>query len=181
MADTLVERVTGQAAAGDVPVELTVLMPVEALVDPQSNRTAELAGAGPLPAGLAREIIAGSAGRRWWGRLFTSATGQVVGGDPARRRFDGWLAKLIELRDQSCRDPYCDAPIRHHDHIRRWADGGPTMIDNGRGVCERGNHVREMPGWRVSVIHTGFDGQPHTTLTSTPTGHTYLSAAPQPP
>jgi hypothetical protein len=68
------------------------------------------------------------------------------GGDPFRRRFDGWLAQLITLRDQTCRDPYCEAPIRHIDHIRPHRDRGPTSLANGRGVCERGNYVRDMPG-----------------------------------
>ena len=39
--------------------------------------------------------------------------------------------------------------IRHIDHIRPYRVGGPTDLINGRGECERGNHVREMPGWRV--------------------------------
>ena len=50
----------------------------------------------------------------------------VVGGDRVRRRFDGWLAAMIRARDQRCRDPFCDAPIRHLDHIERHADGGPS-------------------------------------------------------
>jgi hypothetical protein len=43
--------------------------------------------------------------------------GPIVGGDPYRRRFDGFSKKLIMLRDRRCRDPFCDAPIRHIDHI----------------------------------------------------------------
>lgn len=142
--------------------------------------TAQLAGFGPLPLDLAREIIASSRGRKWWRRLFTAPAGQLVGGDPTRRRFDGWLAKLIVLRDQTCRDPFCDAPIRHLDHIVRYADGGPTSYGNGRGTCARGNQVREMPGWKVERVHTGPD-QPHTVRVTTPTGHSYLSRAPNPP
>ena len=104
-----------------------------------------------------------------------------MGGDPARRCFDGWLAKLIKLRDQTCRDPYCDAPIRHIDHITRHSDGGATTFENGRGECARGNLVREMPGWRIKLIDGGFHGAPHKIIISTPTGHHYLSRAPDPP
>jgi hypothetical protein len=42
-----------------------------------------------------------------------------VSADRFHRRFDGPLATLIRLRERSRRDPYCDAPIRHLDHIRR--------------------------------------------------------------
>lgn len=104
-----------------------------------------------------------------------------MGGDPNRRLFDGWLAKLIKLRDQTCRDPYCDAPIRHVDHITRHADGGITIYTNGRGACERGNYIREMPGWRISLIDCGLHGTPHAIQITTPTGHHYLSRAPDPP
>ena len=104
-----------------------------------------------------------------------------MGGDPSRRYFDGWLAKLIRLRDQTCRDPFCDAPIRHLDHITRHADGGLTTLTNGRGECERGNQVREMPGWHLKVIDCGFHGGPHKIIITTPTGHHYLSRAPDPP
>jgi hypothetical protein len=81
-------------------------------------------------------------------------------------------------RDQRCRDPYCEAPIRQIDHIERYTDGGLTVYPNGRGVCERGNYVREMPGWTIDIMSSGLDGQCHTTKITTPTGHTYLSRAP---
>jgi hypothetical protein len=80
-----------------------------------------------------------------WRQLFTApkglstGSGPIVGGDPTRRSFDGCLAQLIELRDQTCHDTYCDAPIRHLDHIIRYTDGGPTTYANGRGTCARGN------------------------------------------
>src|SRR5918993_3001004 len=120
-------------------------------------------------------------------RLFTAPTGlgdgrTIVGGDPTVRRFTGWLAKLLKLRDGgTCREPYCDAPIRHLDHITPWRDGGPTANANGRGACARHNHTRELPGWRIEVHRLDRHGQPYLIATTTPTGHTYLSRAPHPP
>jgi hypothetical protein len=187
MADTLVERLTGQATAADVDIELQLLMPLDSLIDPDKPDAAVIPGYGPLPGELARDIMANSQGRKWWRRLFSApssastGSGPIVGGDPTRRLFDGWLAKLIRLRDQTCRDPYCDAPIQHLDHIIRYTDGGPTTFENGRGTCARGNHVREMPGWHLNVIDAGRLGRPHTIHVTTPTGHHYLSRAPDPP
>ena len=184
MADTLVERVTGQTSAGDVNVELQIMMPLEALLDPHSNTPATIPGYGPLPADLARNILITSKGRKWWRRLLTAPGGKagpIVGGDSTRRCFRGWLAKLIKLRDQTCRGPYCDAPIRHIDHNTRHADGGPTTYVNGRGVCQRCNYVREMPGWQINVIDAGLLEQAHKIILTTPTGHHYLSRAPDPP
>jgi hypothetical protein len=187
MADTLVERVTGQARATDVNVELQLLMPLDTLINPKDDRAAVIPGYGPLPAALAREVLTTGQGRKWWRRLFTAPTGwkgrsgPIVGGDPTRRCFDGWLAQLIKLRDQACRDPFCDAPIRHLDHITRHADGGLTSYINGRGACARGNLVHEMPGWHIKVIDCGFFGWPHKIIITTPTGHQYRSRAPDPP
>ncbi|HEU4540503.1 MAG TPA: hypothetical protein VFR23_05200, partial [Jiangellaceae bacterium] len=112
-------------------------------------------------------------------RLFTDpATGIIGDCDRRRRRFDGVLATLLVYRDGgTCRDPYCDAPIRHLDHIQTHAVGGPTIATNGRGECARGNYVRHMPGFTVRLI----DPVRHVVETVTPTGHTYQSAPPPAP
>jgi hypothetical protein len=181
MADTLVARLTGQEAADQVGVEVGIIMPVGSLIDPTDPTPAEIPGHGPIPAGLARQLIANANTRCWWRRLFTRPTRpgghQVVDLDTRRRRFTGWLAELIRWRDWTCRDAFCDAPIRHLDHIHRHTDGGPTNPDNGRGVCERGNYIRELPGWTVRVV----DPDTHTVVTTTPTGHQYVSNPPEPP
>jgi hypothetical protein len=179
MADTLVERLTGQAEAADVNAELHIVMPLDALLDANRQTAAELNGYGPLPAELACDLLATSRGRLWWRRLYAAPVGgPLVGGDPHRRHFDGHLRKLIMWRDRRCRDPFCDAPIRHIDHIQRYSDGGLTIYPNGRGECERGNYAREMPGWNVEAVCGGLDNTPHTIKITTPTGHTYLSRAP---
>lgn len=181
LADTLVERLTGQATAPEVPVEVQITVPVETLAVPTGAKPADLTGYGPLPADLIRDLLSAGTARRWWRRIFTAPAGgarrTVVSGDPRRRRFPRGLASLIVARDRSCRDPYCGAPIRHVDHVLRYADGGQTTFGNGRGVCVRGNLVRELPGWQVHLVRH----EPHTTVTITPTGHHYLSRAAQPP
>ncbi|HKS02005.1 MAG TPA: HNH endonuclease, partial [Arthrobacter sp.] len=73
-----------------------------------------------------------------------------------------------------CRTPYCDAPIRHHDHIVPWHDDGPTSLANGAGLCEACNHTKEQPGWKTHPR----PGPRHTIEVTTPTGHTYSSTAP---
>jgi Domain of unknown function (DUF222) len=179
MADTLIERVTGQATANDVNVEVGIVMPIDALTDPESTGAADITGYGPVPSGIVRDILASSEGMAWWRRLFTMPDhGPLIGGDPKRRRFDGWLARLIGIRDGgTCRDPFCDAEIRHVDHIVQHRHSGPTSYVNGRGECVRGNLVRETPGWKVEVVHDGLRTEPHTVRTTTPTGHTYVSRA----
>ena len=179
--DTLVERVTGQAHAHDVNVELEIVIPIDALTDPDSDTAAsgELVGYGPLPADIVHEILNTTGGKKWWRRLFAHPkSGCIVGGESRQRFFDGLLAKLIDLRDHGrCREPYCGAPSRHHDHVQPARDDGPTSFGGGRATCVRSNQVKEMPGWRHDVIHDGLGDQPHTVQTTTPTGHTYTSRA----
>ncbi len=179
LADTLVERITGKVRAADVDVEVGIVVPVDLLLDPDSPATGDVVGHGPLQGGIVRDLLASTGGKRWWRQLFSHPRhGTLVGGDPKRRLFDGFLGQLIDLRDGGrCRDPYCDAPIRHRDHIIQSRAGGPTSFTNGRGVCARGNFVREMPGWQVHTVHDGLGDHPHTVRTTTPTGHTYTSRA----
>ena len=186
MADILVERVTGQACADGVPVEIQLVMPAETLLG-EGEEPALVAGHGAVPAAFARDLLArcGKAGApTWLRRLFSTPDARdLVSLESRRRRFDGPLRELIELRDQTCRTPWCDAPIRHGDHIAPARAGGATSAENGQGLCEACNHAKEAPGWRATTLARGpspGDPQapPHTVRTTTPTGHAYDSTAP---
>jgi hypothetical protein len=180
MAATMVERLTGQTAPADVNVEVQIMMPLEALLDPTSARPATIPGYGPPPGDVARDIVITSMGRNWWRRLFTAPkNGPIVAGDPSRRCFTGWLADLIKLRDQTCRNPFCGALIRHIDHIARHADDGPTSYSNGRGACQRCNYARETPGWHITVINAGVLDKPTASASPHPLATT-TSAEPRP-
>ncbi len=86
----------------------------------------------------------------WLRRLYTApGTGELTAMDSRARLFPPGLRRLIQARDDTCRTPYCDAPIRHFDHIIPWHRGGPTTRANGAGLCEACNHTKETPGWSV--------------------------------
>ncbi len=70
------------------------------------NGLAELNG----PAGNEELIV-------WVHRLYTApGTGELVAMDSKARFFPPGLRRFIQVRDDACRTPYCDAPIRHDDH-----------------------------------------------------------------
>ena len=96
--------------------------------------------------------------------------------DPRARAFPTHLRRLLILRDEVCRTPWCDAPIRHADHITAHTDGGPTTLTNGQGLCEACNHTKQTPGWTTRP-HPA-PPKPDQILTTTPTGHTWTSHDP---
>lgn len=197
MADTLVERVTG-TPGGISGLQIQLVMTDRTLLQADAE-PARLPGYGIIPAAVARGIAltpattkpgspftvdtpnnpADTGARRdvdvWLRRLYTApATGELVAMDSKARFFPGALKRFLQVRDDTCRTPYCDAPIRHHDHITAWHDGGPTSSGNGQGLCEACNHTKETPGWTAKQTA----GPRHTVTTTTPTGHTYHSTAP---
>jgi len=183
MADTLVERVTGRPADQPVPVSVNVVISDQALVGVE-DVTAVIAGYGSVPSALARNLIADAvADQRSHAtlrRLYaTPATGALVALESRARVFPKGLADFIGLRDQRCRTPYCDAPIRHRDHAKPHRKGGTTSAVNGLGLCERCNYVKESDGWIVTSTTT--ENGTHTAEFTTPTGARHRSTAPPMP
>ena len=182
MADILVQRVTGQATATEVPVEIHLIMSEHTLLGDgtDSNRPAHLAGYGPIPADLARRLAvsAAEAETAWLRRLYaTPKTGRLIAMDSTRRAFPAGLARFIEVRDQYCTTPYCDAPIRHIDHAMPHHEDGATSEHNGNGTCAQCNYARQAPGWEIRPE----PGPRHTLRITTPTGHSHRSTASPPP
>jgi hypothetical protein len=131
-----------------------------------------------VPAVLARALVA-RADRAWLARLYANPrTGELVAMDSRRRTFTGRLRRLLLLRDQTCRMPWCEAPIRHADHIQAHAAAGPTHLANGAGLCESCNYRKQASGWRTAVVG---DPDGHVIEITTPTGHRYRSHPPPAP
>ncbi|MBZ5735952.1 DUF222 domain-containing protein [Nocardioides sp. TRM66260-LWL] len=198
MADLLVARLTGRDSATNElpePVQLRLVVAADDLVrspgqghDAGSDGVATLVDPSGtvcldgLPAELARRWIRSAldAGQKVAvKRLFAHPdTGALVAMDSRSRNFPPCLAELITLRDRWCRTPYCNAPIRHLDHVRRHADGGPTSYANAQGLCITCNQVKEEPGWHHDPPEppdAWATGTPHTIRITTPTGRRHAS------
>ena len=183
MADTLVERLTGRSASTAVPVAVNLVLSDQALLGVESA-PAVVAGYGSVPSSVAQHLIAAAVADP--GSLATlrrvyaaPASGALVAMESRSRLFPTGLAAFIGLRDQRCRTPYCDAPLRHRDHARPHRRGGATSAANGLGSCERCNYTKESHGW---TVHTGAaDNARHTATYTTPTGNHHHSLAPPAP
>ena len=181
MAETLVERVTGQIVASATPVEVALVM-TDATLLAGSDEPAELVGGGPVPAPMARDLVRETKGDVWVRRLFTRPSdGALVAMESRRRFFPEPLREFLVLRDLTCRTPWCGAPIRQADHVTPVEAGGATSADNGQGLCVTCNQTKQVTGWRG---RPGPAGAGQLTVLSTPTGHDYTSGpppAPRPP
>ncbi len=180
MADTLYERITGRPAEVPVPVSVDVVITDETLLG-GDQEPARVPGYGPIPAAVACRLVADSAAdersKATLRRLYRRPdSGALVAMESRARLFPKALARFIGVRDDLCRTPYCDAPIRHIDHATAHADGGPTSEANGVGACEACNYTKEAPGWQVV---TGRDSEgTHPAEVITPTGARRRSKAP---
>lgn len=182
MADRLVELLTGQVVADQVPIAAEVMIADTTMLG-MDQEPALVPGYGPIPAAVAMALIltAKEQDLATLRRLYTHPThGRLVAMESVASRFPPALAALIRLRDQRCRHPWCDAPVRDIDHADPQAQGGVTSHANGQGLCEACNIAKEAPGWVVRP-RPGPAGlqDPHVVETVTPTGHVYTSVAPQ--
>lgn len=185
MADALVQRlIDGGADSGDASGQPSVSVMVNLTVSDrvlfgECSDAGHVEGYGPVPADLARDLVhrSGTAGLARLRRVYAkSDSGTVVTMDRRTRLFPKDLASLIRIRDRTCRTPYCDAPIRHIDHLEPAAAGGETSMANGQGLCEACNHAKQARRWH-SRGRIGPSGR-HRSVITTPTGHRYVSDAP---
>jgi len=131
-----------------------------------------LPGFGPLPAKTARNFLAATEAKVLIRRLFTrAADGQLVGMEARGRAFTGQLRQMMVFRDDVCRTPWCDAPIRHADHAAPHAAGGDTSWENGSGLCAACNYTKEHPGWKHEATAEGL-------RVTTPSGSIYETVTP---
>lgn len=199
MADTLVERVTGQAAADAVPVAVHLVGAAGSFfagtgfagaAGEDLHEPVLVPGYGTVPAAWARDLLARAAGHEdarltsWVRRVVTDPrTGAVVAMSSTQRGFPAQLADLVATRDAGiCRTPWCEAPIRHTDHVVAVAAGGPTSEGNAQGLCAACNWAKEAPGWTARPRPGPVsDSGRQEVVTTTPTGHSHSSAAPRLP
>ena len=177
-------------------IEIQLIMTDRALLD-GDDVPAVIGGYGPIPAALARHLIAatgddaaGNSGRHAAGpgksgaraakvflrRLFADPdTARLVAMDSRARLFPEAARRFLIARDQICRTPWCDAPIRHLDHITPAARGGPTTLTNGQGLCENCNYTKQSPGWTAHIEGGG------NVVVTTPSGCAVSSPEPNLP
>lgn len=153
------------AAAVAVTVDLPTLLGL-------AEHPGELAGYGPIPAGLARSLAADAS----WRRLVTDPVeGTLL--DYGRRTYapPAALAEFVRARDRSCRFPGCRVPAARCDldHVRPFEAGGTTSAANLVTLCRRHHRLKTFTGWTLA-LDTGAG-----VSWTSPAGRTYQVPAPR--
>jgi hypothetical protein len=152
-----------------VTVPATMLMGLD-------DQPGELAGYGPIPAAVARDIAAGGT----WKRLLTDPeSGQLLDYGRSTYRPPAGLADFVRARDHRCVFPGCSrsADACDLDHRIRYPDG-PTSAENLECRCRHHHRLKHEGGWTVEYVNRAH-------IWTTPTGHQYIRepepiAQPQP-
>ena len=110
----------------------------------------ELAGHGPIFAGLARRIAADLSGT--WRRLVTDRVGRLLDYGRSTYRPPQDLTDFVIARDQTSRFPYSDVPAERCDidHQRDWTHGGHTEPANLESLTSRQHHLKHETDWVVT-------------------------------
>jgi hypothetical protein len=155
MADALVELSMRQLQSDTLPdvagqrPHLSVIVSAETLRRDRGTPSADLEWSGPVVAELSR-------------RLACDATKTVITVDPtgipidvgrATRVISPALRRALVLRDRGCAFPDCDRPPAWCDghHIKHWADGGATDLNNLVLLCRPHHRVVHEGGWPIAL------------------------------
>lgn len=122
----------------------------------QESRCADLAGYGPVPAGMIERIAAAASS---WARILTDPiTGVVLDHDRTTYAVPAALKRLLRARDGGCRFPGCRRPTQQCelDHTVAWEHGGTTAADNLAHLCRPHHRLKHRAGplgpWQVRQV-----------------------------
>ncbi|MEW9873115.1 DUF222 domain-containing protein [Arthrobacter sp. HS15c] len=156
VADGVDEAVAGLVPAfdgvdsGRVPfpaAQVLVTVPVFALMG-LTDEPADLDGYGPIPASMARKLVADGASsfRRV---LIDPRDGAPLEIGRANYRIPPAMRRWLRLRDGKCSFPGCNnhSLDNEADHILAWADGGNTGITNLGSLCRKHHRLKHTTAW----------------------------------
>jgi hypothetical protein len=88
-------------------------------------------------------------------RLGEAADGTVLDIGRKTRTIPPALRRALESRDRGCRFPGCGLRFTDAHHVRHWADGGDTKLDNLVLLCRFHHRLVHEEGYRVHFPRTG--------------------------
>ncbi|WP_457962218.1 HNH endonuclease [Arthrobacter sp. D1-29] len=141
----------GERAAGQVPpprAQVLVTVPVFSLLG-LTDEPATLDGHGPIPASMARNLVAN--GAHSFHRVLTDPRdGAPLEIGRTSYRLTTAMRRWLRLRDAKCPFPGCNnhSLDNEADHLLAWANGGTTGINNLGQPCRKHHHLKHNTTWQ---------------------------------
>ncbi|UKA70656.1 HNH endonuclease signature motif containing protein [Arthrobacter sp. FW306-06-A] len=140
---------TGQPAGSGPALKADVLVtvPVFSLLG-ATDEPAELDNFGPIPASMARKLVAEGAGS-FYRVLVDPRDGAPLELGRTNYRLTEPLKRWLRMRDGKCTFPGCSNPSQDNeaDHLKAWQDGGSTGISNLGQLCPKHHRLKHRTGW----------------------------------
>jgi hypothetical protein len=123
------------------------------LANQPGSPAADLEWAQPIPGETARRLACDAAATP----IFLGSESNQPQAGKTTRIISGSQRKALVVRDRGCRFPGCDRPPDWTDahHMKHWADGGKTVIENLVLLCRRHHRKVHEEGWRLIVVGDG--------------------------
>jgi hypothetical protein len=146
--EAVLPRVGGQRP------HLQVTTSLETLVGTEGAPAGMLERAGPIATATVQRLACDASVTR----VLLGADSAVVDVGRARRLPSGPTRRALHARHGGCQWPGCDRPASWTaaHHIRHWARGGPTDLENLVLLCHRHHWLVHEGGWKLV---RGDDGQ----------------------
>jgi len=163
---------------GKVPTlraDVLVTVPVFSLLG-LTDEPATLDGFGPVPASMARKLVADGA-ESFYRVLVDPRDGAPLEIGRTRYRLTETIKKWIRLRDAKCTFPGCTnrTPDNDTDHLTAWQHGGTTGVPNLAQLCPKHHRLKHHSQWTPKPAAT--NEPPGWT---SPTGRHYKPEQPDP-
>ncbi|MDE8589422.1 HNH endonuclease signature motif containing protein [Arthrobacter sp. NQ4] len=137
-------------AVGQVPTpraDVLVTVPVFALLG-QTDEPAMLDGFGPIPASMARRLVADGADS-FYRVLVDPRDGAPLEIGRTRYRLTETIKRWIRMRDTKCSFRGCTnrTPDNETDHLQAWEHGGTTNVSNLAQLCPKHHRLKHHSQW----------------------------------
>jgi hypothetical protein len=135
---------------GSVPplkADVLVTVPVFSLLG-ATDEPAELDNYGPIPASMARKLVAEGAGS-FYRVLVDPRDGAPLELGRTNYRLPESLKRWLRMRDGKCTFPGCSNPGQDNetDHLTAWVHGGSTGISNLGQLCPKHHRLKHRTRW----------------------------------
>ncbi|MBV9101695.1 MAG: DUF222 domain-containing protein [Candidatus Dormibacteraeota bacterium] len=152
-ADALIELASHGLDAGHVPQRagvrphLQVTASLETIQGLRGAPAGDLQLADPIPGESVARIACDASIRR----IVIDAKSNVVDVGRAQRIPSGATRHALAARDGGCVWPGCDRPVSWTaaHHLRHWARGGATTLENLALICHRHHWMAHEGGWEL--------------------------------